>query len=307
MHASKILSLQGKNHYCSNLGAVATGGGGSHLEEQLMSMNIPSLSRYSFVSIERSLGLAFETLVTNLLLSAGNEEREHATVNNITFEGIPAYTVVVDAGWSMRSHKHSYNANSAVGVIFGAHTKKLLFIGVRNKYCSTCSIAKYNNAPLPAHKCFKNWTNSSCSVESDIIVEGFNRSESMHGLRYMWMIGDGDSSVHLAVSISVPYGRHVQKLECSNHAFKCFRGGLEKLAKENVTFRGRNALTSSKIRQLTKGMKCAIAYHSTTKDVTALRHDLRNCPWHCFGDHRDCNDSFCKHVGEGHGGKFHYK
>ena len=157
MHTSEILSLQGKNHYSSNLGAVlgqvATGGGGSHLEEQLMSMNILSLSQFSFVSIERSLGLAFETLVTNLLLSAGNEEREHAVVN-ITFEGIPACTVVVDAGWSKRSHKHSYNANSGVGVIFGAHTKKLLFIGVHNKYCSTCSIAKYNNAPLPAHKYF---------------------------------------------------------------------------------------------------------------------------------------------------------
>ena len=35
------------------------------------------------------------------------------------------------------------------------------------------------------------------------------------------MIGDGDSSVHLAVSISVPYGRYVQKLECSNYAVKC--------------------------------------------------------------------------------------
>ena len=119
--------------------------------------------------------------MTNFLLSAGNEEGEHAIVNNITFEDIPACTVVVDAGLSKRSHKHSYNANSGVDVIFGTHTKKLLFIGVRNKRCSTCSIAKYNNAPLSAHKCFKNWTNSSCSMESDIIVEGFNRSESMHG------------------------------------------------------------------------------------------------------------------------------
>ena len=43
-------------------------------------------------------------------------------------------------------------------------------------------------------------------MESDIIVEGFKLSESMHGLRYIWMIGDGDSSVHHSVLISVPYG-----------------------------------------------------------------------------------------------------
>ena len=307
MHTSDTLSLQGKNHYAPNIGAVlgqvATGGGGAHLEEQLMSMEIPPLSRYSFIRLERSLGLAFETLVTDLMLSAGKEEREHAITNNITFEGIPACTVVVDAGWSKRSHKHSYNANSGVGVIFGAHTKKLLFIGIRNKYCATCSVARNKNTPVPAHRCFRNWKDSSCSMESDIIVEGFNRSESIHGLRYMWMIGDGDSSVHLSVSISVPYGRHVQKVECSNHAVKCYRGGLEKLAKENASFRGRNALTSGKIRQLAKGMKCAIANHSATKDVPALRHDLRNCPRHCFGDHQNCSNNFCKHAGEEHGGE----
>ena len=52
------------------------------------------------MSIERSLGLAFETLVTGLLIPAGNEEREHAIANNITFDGMPACIVVMDAGWN---------------------------------------------------------------------------------------------------------------------------------------------------------------------------------------------------------------
>ena len=49
MHTLEMLSLQGKKHFSSNVGAVlgqvATGGGGSHLEEQLMSMNIQWLSQ----------------------------------------------------------------------------------------------------------------------------------------------------------------------------------------------------------------------------------------------------------------------
>ena len=45
-------------------------------------------------------------------------------------DGIPAITVIVDAGWCKRTHKHSYNALSGVGVIFGKETEKLLYIGV---------------------------------------------------------------------------------------------------------------------------------------------------------------------------------
>ena len=193
-----------------------------------------------------------------------------------------------------------------MGVIFGEYTKKLLFIGIRNKYCSICSIAQHKNSPVPSHKCYKNWNASSCSMESDIIVEGFRLSESTHGLRYMWMIGDGDSSVHHSIITSVSYGRYVQKVECSNHAVKCYRSGLEKLAKENPTFKGRNGLTSNKIKYLAKCMKCAIAQNSVNKDVTALRQDLRNCPHHCFNDHQQCCKSYCKHAGEGNGGKQYF-
>ena len=50
------------------------------------------------------------------------------------FEDVPVCTVVVDAGWSKRSHKQSYNVNSGVAVIFGTHRRKLLYISIRNKY-----------------------------------------------------------------------------------------------------------------------------------------------------------------------------
>ena len=37
-------------------------------------------------------------------------------------------------------------------------------------------------------------------MEADIILEGFHQSENMHGLRYLWLIGDGDSSVYVTGS-----------------------------------------------------------------------------------------------------------
>ena len=90
-----------------------------------------------------------------------------------------------------------YNAKSGVAVIFRAVTKKLLFIWIRNKYFSVCSIGEHKKQPSPKHHCFKNWSGSSCSMETNIILEGFLQPETMHGLRYKWLIGDGDSSVYM--------------------------------------------------------------------------------------------------------------
>ena len=40
-------------------------------------------------------------------------------------------------------------------------------------------------------------------------------SETMHGLRYKWLIGDGDSSVYNAVSQGVlSYGLRIVKVKC---------------------------------------------------------------------------------------------
>ena len=68
---------------------------------------------------------------------AGIKEHEHAIQQGHYHQGIPAITIV-DAGWSKQVHTHTYNALSAVGIIFGYYTAKLLYVGVRNKFCSIC-------------------------------------------------------------------------------------------------------------------------------------------------------------------------
>ena len=157
--------------------------------------------------------------------------------------------MVVDAGWSKRSHKHSCNANSGVGMIFGTVTKALLFNGVRNKYCSIRAINTRNNKPIPTHHCYRNWSGSSCSMEADIILEGFWLSEEMHGLWYLWLIGDGDSSVYHSVVTGVPsYGRKITKVECANHAVKCYRNRLEALCNNKPDYRGKHRLSRAMMK-----------------------------------------------------------
>lgn len=118
------------------------------------------------------------------------EEKHLAIEEGSYHQGVPAITVIVDGGWSKRAHKHSYNAKSGVGVIIGMKTKKLLHVGIRNKFCTAC----VQGHAKESHVCYKNWDKSSSEMESDIILEGFCKAEQTHGVRYTHFIGDGDSS-----------------------------------------------------------------------------------------------------------------
>ena len=58
-------------------------------------------------------------------------------------------------------------------------------------------------------------------MESDIIADRL--SEEMYRLRYMSVIGDGNSSVMATIRQAVPYGIVVKKIEWANLACKAYR------------------------------------------------------------------------------------
>ena len=295
----KITTCDGKSRWSVNVSAVlsqvATGGGLTRLNSTLAFLDIPGMQKRMYSATEDFLGEAMKQQLVVAMAQAGIEEKQHAVTEGDHHQGVPAVSVIVDGGWSKRSHKHSYNAKSGVAVIFGAHTKKLLFLGVRNKFCSICAVAENKSMQPSEHKCFRNWTGSSSSMESDIIAEGFRLSEVQHGLRYMRVTADGDSSVMCTIIQSVPYGPFIQKVECANHACKCYRSRLEALAHDHPEFRGKGGLTKRIIQRLAVGARIAIRMHSKTGNVQQLRQDLRNGPAHVFGDHSKCNREFCKH------------
>jgi len=67
---------------------------------------------------------------------------------------------------------------------------------------------------------------------------------------------------------------------------------MKDLCKQKPEYKGRNVLSTSMIKRITHGAQTAIG---VTKDVEALRHDLRNGRRHCFSDHSKCVSEFCKH------------
>jgi len=100
---------------------------------------------------------------------AGEEEKAIALSNSNT-DDVPGITVIVDSGWSKRAHKHSYNAKSGVEIIIGKETRKILFMGVRNKY-----IVQYATMQLavPYLDTLASST-GTLTMETEIIVEGFH-------------------------------------------------------------------------------------------------------------------------------------
>ena len=142
----------------------------------------------------------------------------------------------MDGGWSKRSHKHS---NSGICIIIGKATGKLPYLGVRNKFCHACA----RNIPRNKHTCYRNWSWSSSEMESDVILEWFLEAEWVHRVCYMEFIGDGDSSMYPTLLQNVPgWGHAIQKLECANHACKCYRGALEPLIQDNPSYMGSRGL-----------------------------------------------------------------
>lgn len=115
------------------------------MKEVLSTLNIPSPGNKTFSKVESQIGALWKEAITSDMIEAGKEERQLAEAAGVKDEDVPAIYVIVDGGWSMRSFQHRYTAKSGVAIIIGERTKKLLFLGVRNKYCSICAIAERKN------------------------------------------------------------------------------------------------------------------------------------------------------------------
>ena len=81
------------------------------------------------------------------------------------------------------------------------------------------------------------------------------------------------SSVYCNVITGVPsYGRNFTKIECANHAIKCYRNRLEALCNDKVNYCSKHGLTQAL-------MKWGMVFYQDAQchcNVATLRHDLRN-------------------------------
>ena len=194
-----------------------------------------SMSYPTYQKEEEKLIELFNQVAYENMRIAGELEKKFARQRGETIKGIPYITVVVDGTWMKRSYGLNYDSLSGAAVIIGLRTNKVLYVGVRNKYCFICDTANRKGNEAKSHVCYKNFDRfeSSTEMESDIIAAGFNASIEMYGLIYRTMIGDNDSSVLKRVLDNKPYHQYgviVTKIECSLHLLRNMSKKLRTLA-----------------------------------------------------------------------------
>jgi hypothetical protein len=142
-------------------------------------------------------------------------------------------------------------------------------------------------------------------MESDIIIEGFKRSIEMHGVKYMRLIGDGDSSISKKLCEIRPYGScsMVEKIECTNHLLRNFSKHLRELATRKKS-NSKNLPVSPQLRKivtarsyrLVAAVKKAVEHRSKEngslrEQITLLIKDMKNAPSiSMFGEHKECSE-----------------
>ncbi|XP_044271957.1 uncharacterized protein LOC123015933 [Tribolium madens] len=231
---NKVKSIQTNNtaNETSVIGIMNIGSGYSHLEQLTSAMDIPCMSNATYQKIQNRVCDSWEEAALESMIEAGQEEKRLAIENgDVTDNGIPYITVVCDGSWAKRSYRTNYNSLSGAAAIVGYRTRKVLHLGVKNKFCLVCK-KNENHDSIPEHKCYKNFTGSSSSMESFIIAEGFQQSLNTHGLIYRFMIADGDSSVFKTLLDLRPYASHsikIEKIECKNHLLRNYRNKLRDL------------------------------------------------------------------------------
>ena len=279
------------------LGAINAGLTHAQIEELFCTLGLHIPASAVFSKYEREICEKTEKLLAEYLLQNGKAEREAALRAGEGFdhEGLVQTNVIVDGSWCTRSYGTRYRALSGCGVVIGYYSKKLLHIGVRNKFCAMCF--RYRNSEKPHHKCFFYWDGPSTGMEADIIVEAFRLAPTMHKLKYKRFIADGDSNLYNELIAKVPYGRMIEKVECVNHACKCLTSRLYNKRKTGGQECSKR-LTPIMIKKLSGYARATIIRISQEgKGAKELIEALNAIPHHFFsGDHTKC-PGLCKDSG----------
>ena len=172
-------------------------------------MNIPIINSITFKQREREVGQAVQAIakkscekVTDLIRTELKTNAAKCSEDNLV--SVPCS---FDMGWQKRGKGH--NSLTGHATVMSLTTGEVLDCTTRVKFCRFCDHAKRNNAPVKAHDCRKNKTDSSKAMEPSAAVELFNNGPK-HNVKYSTCTGDDDSTTKALICENVCY--KVEKL-----------------------------------------------------------------------------------------------
>lgn len=219
--------MEGSNvNKAAVLGITTTGSGFYNLEEFCSHLDIPCMSDKTFQKNNKELQGNWWQLAQDQVSAALNEEIRLAKLSgDVDSKGNALIIVITDGSWGKRSYGKGYSSLSGCAVLIGYRTKKVIYAGVKNKYCQTCANSYAMMCPPNKHPCNISFEGPSSGMETAIIVEGFKHCATL-GARFPILVADGDASVFKELRELRLYKDPViivKKYECVNHLYKNFR------------------------------------------------------------------------------------
>ena len=227
----------------------------------------------TYDKIVANIAIATESVRT-LCLKEAAEKEKLISINQGENDGL---TVSGDGSWRRRG----FSSLFGVTTLIGWHTGKVLDVCVKSKYCKICEYwarkvgtAEYEEEYAKHEsQCEANHTGSAGKMEVDSVVEMFQRSETLHNVKYLNYIGDGDSKTYKGIVDAKPYENcSVFKKECVGHVEKRMGTRLRNLKKTTKGLGGRGKLTGKLIDELT--IFYGLAIRRNTGSVEKMRNDI---------------------------------
>jgi len=112
----------------------------------------------TYINYHNKMSEVFAVVAEEEMRVAGEKERHLAIERGDIVDGIPHIPdVITDGSWMKRFYRNgSYDSPSEAAIITGYYSQKVLFVGVRNKYCVICARATKLSLEPKEHKCYKN-------------------------------------------------------------------------------------------------------------------------------------------------------
>lgn len=284
---------------------LSTGIGLTQIEQIFAGMAVHCMTDKMYTEKQSSICQdIFAKATEKSMREAAEEERKLAIKRgDVTKEGIPYITVIIDGSWLKKTYGTHWNSCAGTAVIIGARTGKVLFFDVRNKYCLVCARAANRGVDPKKHKCEKNWAydQASTGMESNIILQGFKESMERYNIIYGTVVMDNDSNLYKTIvdsNVYLQYGVVPKRILCSVHLSKNVCKNLRKAAESTQTVnkgqRGigvvRN-LIRSKVETCRLKLKEVVSSRIKQQGefklkVELLKRDILNIPNSVFGDCR---------------------
>ncbi|GFW36045.1 uncharacterized protein TNCV_4929081 [Trichonephila clavipes] len=183
-------------------------------------------------------------------------------------EGNKNIAVAVDGTWQ----KRGYTSLNGVVTVTSIDTGKVIDVDILSKYCAC------KNLPFHEKDCKRNYVGSSGAMEIQGASKIFQRSLSLHNVRYITYLGDGDCKAFDAVKKKNIYGNEypIEKLECIGHVMKRMGTRLRRLKaqlkgqilSDGKCLSGKNRLTEHEIGNLQSYYGSAIRRnHSSVQNM----------------------------------------